>query len=201
VPRSHARASKALADEREGPQAREGQHGTEEQPLAGKPGYGVMGLPTVVGSCANGRPVWHDHSSGRRSGRLAAQIDAAARRVGKGPATRRRQIAACPRPPRPGRPSQFRDWSGRPRSRRSTRRLGHNRSFRLGAELTVRLPSGDWYAEQVDKEQRWLPVLAPQLHAADPRGAGSRAAEPGRRYPYPVVDLPLARTADPGRPP
>lgn len=27
----------------------------------------------------------------------------------------------------------------------------------------MRLPSGDWYAQQVDKEQRWLPVLAPQL--------------------------------------
>ena len=29
-----------------------------------------------------------------------------------------------------------------------------NRTFRLGAEMTVRLPSGDWYALQVDKEQR-----------------------------------------------
>jgi aminoglycoside phosphotransferase (APT) family kinase protein len=38
-----------------------------------------------------------------------------------------------------------------------------NRSFRLGAELTIRLPTGDWYAQQVDKEQRWLPVLAPPL--------------------------------------
>jgi aminoglycoside phosphotransferase (APT) family kinase protein len=38
-----------------------------------------------------------------------------------------------------------------------------NRTFRLGSEFTVRLPSGDWYAQQVDKEQRWLPVLAPQL--------------------------------------
>jgi aminoglycoside phosphotransferase (APT) family kinase protein len=38
-----------------------------------------------------------------------------------------------------------------------------NRTFRLGSEFTVRLPTGDWYAQQVDKEQRWLPVLAPQL--------------------------------------
>jgi aminoglycoside phosphotransferase (APT) family kinase protein len=29
-----------------------------------------------------------------------------------------------------------------------------NRTFRLGDELTVRLPSGDWYAHQVEKEQR-----------------------------------------------
>ena len=38
-----------------------------------------------------------------------------------------------------------------------------NRSFRLGSDLTVRLPSGNWYAQQVDKEQQWLPVLAAQL--------------------------------------
>jgi aminoglycoside phosphotransferase (APT) family kinase protein len=30
-----------------------------------------------------------------------------------------------------------------------------NRTFRLGSELTVRLPSADQYAQQVDKEQRW----------------------------------------------
>jgi aminoglycoside phosphotransferase (APT) family kinase protein len=36
-----------------------------------------------------------------------------------------------------------------------------NRTFRLGPAMSVRLPSGSWYAEQVDKEQRWLPVLAP----------------------------------------
>src|SRR4051812_12343260 len=57
---------------------------------------------------------------------------------------------------------QFPQWSGLPIA--SVDLDGwDNRSFRLGAELTVRLPSGDWYAEQVDKEQRWLPVLAPQL--------------------------------------
>ncbi|HEX2807304.1 MAG TPA: phosphotransferase, partial [Kineosporiaceae bacterium] len=38
-----------------------------------------------------------------------------------------------------------------------------NRTFRLGDELTIRLPTGDWYARQVGKEQRWLPVLAPRL--------------------------------------
>ena len=35
-----------------------------------------------------------------------------------------------------------------------------NRTFRLGDDLTVRMPSADRYALQVDKEQRWLPVLA-----------------------------------------
>jgi aminoglycoside phosphotransferase (APT) family kinase protein len=35
-----------------------------------------------------------------------------------------------------------------------------NRTFRLGAELSIRLPTGEWYAKQVEKEQRWLPALA-----------------------------------------
>jgi aminoglycoside phosphotransferase (APT) family kinase protein len=38
-----------------------------------------------------------------------------------------------------------------------------NATFRLGDTMSVRVPSGDDYALQVDKEQRWLPVLAPQL--------------------------------------
>lgn len=58
-----------------------------------------------------------------------------------------------------------------------------NRTFRLGDELTVRLPSGDWYALQVDKEQRWLPVLAPQLPLPIP--APVARGEPGEGYPYP----------------
>lgn len=38
-----------------------------------------------------------------------------------------------------------------------------NRTFRLGTGLSVRLPSAPHYAAQVAKEQRWLPILAPQL--------------------------------------
>lgn len=38
-----------------------------------------------------------------------------------------------------------------------------NRSFHLGAEMSVRLPSAEGYAPQVQKEQRWLPVLGPHL--------------------------------------
>jgi aminoglycoside phosphotransferase (APT) family kinase protein len=57
-----------------------------------------------------------------------------------------------------------------------------NRSFRLGPELTIRMPSGDWYAEQVDKEQRWLPVLARQLPLPIPTPVARGA--PGCGYPY-----------------
>ena len=38
-----------------------------------------------------------------------------------------------------------------------------NRTFRLGDTMLVRLPSAEWYAAQVPKEQRWLPALAAQL--------------------------------------
>jgi aminoglycoside phosphotransferase (APT) family kinase protein len=38
-----------------------------------------------------------------------------------------------------------------------------NTTFRLGEDLAVRLPSADWYVAQVDKEHRWLPILAPEL--------------------------------------
>lgn len=38
-----------------------------------------------------------------------------------------------------------------------------NRTYRLGSELAVRLPSHPRYAAAVAKEDRWLPVLAPQL--------------------------------------
>ena len=38
-----------------------------------------------------------------------------------------------------------------------------NRTFRLGQEMSVRLPSAEMYAPQVEKEHRWLPRLAPLL--------------------------------------
>jgi aminoglycoside phosphotransferase (APT) family kinase protein len=58
-----------------------------------------------------------------------------------------------------------------------------NRTFRLGSELTVRLPSADQYAQQVDKEQRWLPVLAPQLPLPIPVPVAQ--GEPDCGFPYP----------------
>ena len=35
-----------------------------------------------------------------------------------------------------------------------------NRTFRLGDELAIRMPSAEGYAASVAKEQRWLPVIA-----------------------------------------
>jgi aminoglycoside phosphotransferase (APT) family kinase protein len=78
--------------------------------------------------------------------------------------------------------SQFPQWSDLPVT--AVELDGwDNRTFRLGSELTVRLPTGSWYAQQVDKEQRWLPVLAPQLPLPIP--APVARGEPGAGYPYP----------------
>jgi aminoglycoside phosphotransferase (APT) family kinase protein len=38
-----------------------------------------------------------------------------------------------------------------------------NWTFRLGTTMLVRLPSAAEYAQAVEKEHRWLPILAPQL--------------------------------------
>jgi aminoglycoside phosphotransferase (APT) family kinase protein len=38
-----------------------------------------------------------------------------------------------------------------------------NRTFRLGDDMLVRLPTAEEYALAVEKEHRWLPVLAPAL--------------------------------------
>ena len=43
-----------------------------------------------------------------------------------------------------------------------------NALYRLGQDMAVRLPRVDWAIEQVEKEQRWLPRLAPHLPLAIP---------------------------------
>jgi len=78
--------------------------------------------------------------------------------------------------------SQFPQWSDLPIAEVEVDGWD-NRTFRLGSELTVRLPSGDWYARQVDKEQQWLPVLAPQLPLPIPIPVAR--GEPDSGFPYP----------------
>jgi aminoglycoside phosphotransferase (APT) family kinase protein len=58
-----------------------------------------------------------------------------------------------------------------------------NKTFRLGAELAVRLPSDDVYVPQVEKEHRWLPVVAPQLPFPIPEPVAKGAA--GCSFPRP----------------
>lgn len=57
-----------------------------------------------------------------------------------------------------------------------------NRTFRLGEEFSVRLPSAAAYAEQVQKEQRWLPKLAPLLPLPIPEPVAM--GKPGEGYPW-----------------
>ncbi|MGX7825233.1 aminoglycoside phosphotransferase family protein [Actinokineospora sp. 24-640] len=57
-----------------------------------------------------------------------------------------------------------------------------NRTYRLGEELSVRLPSAAGYAPAVDKEDRWLPVLAPSLPVPVPVPVAT--GEPGEGYPF-----------------
>jgi aminoglycoside phosphotransferase (APT) family kinase protein len=56
-----------------------------------------------------------------------------------------------------------------------------NTTFRLGQDLSVRLPSADQYALQVDKEHRWLPTLARHLPLPVPEPLAKGA--PGCGYP------------------
>ncbi|MDX8531264.1 aminoglycoside phosphotransferase family protein [Mesorhizobium sp. VK25A] len=57
-----------------------------------------------------------------------------------------------------------------------------NRTFHLGDEMTVRLPSAAAYSLQVEKEQRWLPKLAPLLPLPIPTPLAM--GEPGEGYPW-----------------
>jgi aminoglycoside phosphotransferase (APT) family kinase protein len=58
-----------------------------------------------------------------------------------------------------------------------------NRTFHLGAHMTVRLPSTAAYALQVEKEHRWLPKLASLLPLPIPVPLAKGV--PGEGYPYP----------------
>lgn len=58
-----------------------------------------------------------------------------------------------------------------------------NRTYRLGTDLTARLPTAEGYTAAIDKEHRWLPVLAPHLPVEIPEAVAK--GEPGEGYPYP----------------
>src|ERR1700726_3151009 len=74
-----------------------------------------------------------------------------------------------------------------------------NRTYRLGDEMTVRLPTAIGYVPAVAKENRWLPRLAPSLPVAVPPILA--AGVPGEGYPFPwsVRGWLPGETAAPGR--
>ena len=57
-----------------------------------------------------------------------------------------------------------------------------NRTFRLGEEMLIRLPSAATYALKVQKEQKWLPKLAPHLSYLIPEPIA--LGQPSKNYPW-----------------
>ncbi|MCO5994280.1 aminoglycoside phosphotransferase family protein [Actinoallomurus rhizosphaericola] len=57
-----------------------------------------------------------------------------------------------------------------------------NRTYRLGDEMSVRLPTAAGYAPAIGKEHRWLPVLAPSLPVEIPTPLAK--GTPGEGYPF-----------------
>ncbi|MBY0291779.1 MAG: aminoglycoside phosphotransferase family protein [Alphaproteobacteria bacterium] len=57
-----------------------------------------------------------------------------------------------------------------------------NRTFHLGDQMLVRLPSAEEYAMKVEKEQKWLPKLAPLLPLPIPTPLAM--GEPNDSYPW-----------------
>ena len=58
-----------------------------------------------------------------------------------------------------------------------------NRTYRLGDELTVRMPTASGYVPAVEKENRWLPLLAPHLPVPVPVPVATGL--PAEGYPFP----------------
>lgn len=77
--------------------------------------------------------------------------------------------------------SQFPQWKDLPIE--SVAESGwDNRTFRLGSELVIRLPSEEVYAFQVEKEQTWLPKIAPLFPCAIPTPVAM--GQPSDEYPW-----------------
>lgn len=75
---------------------------------------------------------------------------------------------------------QFPQWSHL--EIKAVKNSGHdNRTFHLGDDLTIRLPSGKEYEPQIQKEAKWLPVLA--QHLSLPITAPVAKGEPTPEYP------------------
>ena len=76
---------------------------------------------------------------------------------------------------------QFPQWAGLP-IRPVISAGTDNALYRLGDDMVVRLPRIEGAAAQVDKEQRWLPTLAPCLPLVVPVPLAQ--GEPGHGYPW-----------------
>ena len=80
---------------------------------------------------------------------------------------------------------QFPQWAGLPVVPVKTNGWD-NITFRLGSELSIRLPSADGYAAQVGKEHRWLPALARQLPLPIPEPVAIGRRDEGFPRPWSI---------------
>ena len=78
--------------------------------------------------------------------------------------------------------AQFPQWADLP-----VEHVAHdgfdNATFRLGDDLLLRLPNADIYVAQVEKEQRWLPILARHLSLDIPEPVAT--GRPSDEFPRP----------------
>jgi aminoglycoside phosphotransferase (APT) family kinase protein len=66
----------------------------------------------------------------------------------------------------------------------SVEKQGHdNRTYRLGSDMLIRMPTAEEYAEKVAVEQDLLPKLSPYLSISIP--APIKMGQPSKDYPYP----------------
>src|SRR5262245_17976814 len=77
--------------------------------------------------------------------------------------------------------AQFPPWAGLSIERVRSAGTDHA-MYRLGEEMVVRIPRVAWAVEQVEKEHRWLPKLAPLLPLTIPTPLGK--GRPGEGYPW-----------------
>ncbi|USK74332.1 aminoglycoside phosphotransferase family protein [Peribacillus frigoritolerans] len=78
--------------------------------------------------------------------------------------------------------SQFPEWSNL--EIKPVKKSGNdNKTFHLGNSMSVRLPSDEAYVPQVEKEQKWLPILA--KHLSTQISEQLAKGEPSEDYPHP----------------
>jgi aminoglycoside phosphotransferase (APT) family kinase protein len=81
--------------------------------------------------------------------------------------------------------TQFPQWAGLPVRRVDTDGWD-NATFRLGEDMSVRLPSAEEYVPAVQKEQHWLPILAEQLPLPVPEPLAVGVPDCGFPWPWSV---------------
>jgi len=82
--------------------------------------------------------------------------------------------------------AQFPEWAELPIERVPSAGTD-NAMYRLGADLAVRLPRIGWAIDSIEKERRWLPVLAPRLPLPVPCPVARGVPEAIFPYPWSVV--------------